>query len=185
MPKNRATSSRRAFVKALPLHAAGLAALPALSLPPPAFDPSWFSEAWERSKAFTLAFAEAMPENRFIYRPRAEVRTYTEQLLHVAGSNVFFAGLVTDAPAPALDLDPAGKTKADVIATLSQAFDYAATAIEALDAEQAEDTRQVAGQTLTKWQVLMLMRDHVTHHRGQMVMYLRLNGQEPPQYVGF
>jgi uncharacterized damage-inducible protein DinB len=24
--------------------------------------------------------------------------------------------------------------------------------------------------------------DHITHHRGQIVVYLRLNGIKPPQY---
>lgn len=33
--------------------------------------------------------------------------------------------------------------------------------------------------------VLMLMRDHITHHRAEMVVYLRLMGYKPPQYVPF
>jgi uncharacterized damage-inducible protein DinB len=30
-----------------------------------------------------------------------------------------------------------------------------------------------------------LMHDHHTHHRGQIIVYLRLNGLKPPKYVGW
>nr|NIM13383.1 DinB family protein [Candidatus Aminicenantes bacterium]NIM80034.1 DinB family protein [Candidatus Aminicenantes bacterium]NIO82289.1 DinB family protein [Candidatus Aminicenantes bacterium]NIQ68157.1 DinB family protein [Candidatus Aminicenantes bacterium] len=38
---------------------------------------------------------------------------------------------------------------------------------------------------LSKSQTFMTIRDHVAHHRGQMVIYLRLKGIKPPQYVGW
>lgn len=34
-------------------------------------------------------------------------------------------------------------------------------------------------------QVLDTARDHLAHHRGQAIVYLRLKGVEPPLYVGF
>ncbi|MEM6517680.1 MAG: DinB family protein, partial [Bacteroidota bacterium] len=27
--------------------------------------------------------------------------------------------------------------------------------------------------------------DHVTHHRGQATIYLRMNGIKPPDYIGW
>ena len=36
-----------------------------------------------------------------------------------------------------------------------------------------------------KLQILNLLQDHVTHHRGQLVVYLNLNEIIPPKYVGW
>jgi uncharacterized damage-inducible protein DinB len=30
-----------------------------------------------------------------------------------------------------------------------------------------------------------MIADHITHHRGQMLVYMRLNGLKPPRYVLF
>jgi uncharacterized damage-inducible protein DinB len=34
-------------------------------------------------------------------------------------------------------------------------------------------------------QILILMHDHQSHHVGQLIVYLRLNGIKPPAYVGW
>lgn len=33
-----------------------------------------------------------------------------------------------------------------------------------------------------KWKTLLFCEEHIAHHRGQIVVYLRLNGIIPPQY---
>jgi uncharacterized damage-inducible protein DinB len=37
----------------------------------------------------------------------------------------------------------------------------------------------------TKLQILNLMQDHVTHRRGQLIVYLNLNDIQPPKYTGW
>jgi uncharacterized damage-inducible protein DinB len=37
----------------------------------------------------------------------------------------------------------------------------------------------------TKLQILNIIQDHVTHHRGQLIVYLNLKGIKPPEYVGW
>ena len=37
----------------------------------------------------------------------------------------------------------------------------------------------------SKLQILSLLQDHVTHHRGQLIVYLNLNEIEPPRYSGW
>nr|WP_262481137.1 DinB family protein [Algibacter pectinivorans] len=39
------------------------------------------------------------------------------------------------------------------------------------------------GADRTKRQILLLLADHITHHRGQMLVYMRLKGIKPPRYV--
>lgn len=38
---------------------------------------------------------------------------------------------------------------------------------------------------MSKLQFINLLNDHQTHHRGQMMVYLRLNGIQPPEYMGW
>ena len=42
----------------------------------------------------------------------------------------------------------------------------------------------VAGK-MSRRRIMLLLTDHVTHHRGQLVVYLRLKGVEPPAYRGW
>jgi uncharacterized damage-inducible protein DinB len=38
---------------------------------------------------------------------------------------------------------------------------------------------------ITRRQILILMHDHQTHHLGQLIVYLRLKGIKPPDYIGW
>ncbi|WP_374662973.1 DinB family protein [Parasegetibacter sp. NRK P23] len=38
---------------------------------------------------------------------------------------------------------------------------------------------------MSKLQIINLLSDHQTHHRGQLLVYLRLCGLTPPKYVGW
>jgi len=47
-----------------------------------------------------------------------------------------------------------------------------------------EDIRMWCGNS-SKLRLLNLMDNHLAHHRGQLVVYLRLNGIKPPSYAGW
>ena len=44
---------------------------------------------WQQQKAMMMAIAEAMPEETYGFKPTEAQRTYAEQILHIAGANVF------------------------------------------------------------------------------------------------
>jgi uncharacterized damage-inducible protein DinB len=68
---------------------------------------------------------------------------------------------------------------------LDDAFEYAQKTIADLtEAELNEKVDFFAGQ-MTRRRILLLLTDHVTHHRGQLVVYLRLNNIKPPRYRGW
>ncbi|MDT8346268.1 MAG: DinB family protein, partial [Flavobacteriaceae bacterium] len=50
--------------------------------------------------------------------------------------------------------------------------------------ELSEKVNFFAGEK-TKIQILNLLHDHVTHHRGQLVVYLNLKEIKPPRYTGW
>jgi len=70
-----------------------------------------------------------------------------------------------------------------MIAKVSETFDHTIDFISNFDPNRLEERQDYFGADRTKMQILILLADHVTHHRGQMLVYLRLNGLKPPRYV--
>ena len=83
------------------------------------------------------------------------------------------------------DVDHPSEKKEDVIKLLEASFDHAAQAISKFSASDLDDVVEFFAGPMTKRRVFFLMTDHVTHHRGQLVVYLRLNDIVPPKYRGW
>ncbi|MFP4093910.1 MAG: DinB family protein [Cyclobacteriaceae bacterium] len=146
-----------------------------------------FYPVWQRAGAYMLETAEAMPEELYSYQPSEDIFTFAEQLMHVAANLHFLnASYVSETELPEIDTDAEGKSKEEIIAILRDAIHEVDLSYQALTASEDEAEVNLFNRTPTnKRRVLMLMRDHMTHHRGQLVIYLRLNGIEPPRYVGW
>lgn len=76
-------------------------------------------------------------------------------------------------------------TKAELADYIAKSYDYGTKTMKALTYEQAAEKLDVFGNNVTRRQVMALLMDHCTHHRGSSVAYLRINGVEPPAFVGF
>ena len=72
-----------------------------------------------------------------------------------------------------------------MIATINKTFDETIKLIKQFDTTQFDDELDYFGLNRTKRQIFLLLADHITHHRGQMLVYMRLNGLVPPRYVLF
>lgn len=145
-----------------------------------------FIPTWERAMEYTIKMAELMPEKDFHFKPTKEVMSYAEQIVHIAGVNLFFVTRLTDKEPPK-DRPKAEKMKkAEIIALLKKSFEAGKKAVANLPEKEAMKKIKVFGELhLTKMEVILLMRDHTTHHRGQMVVYLRLKGIKPADYKGW
>ena len=72
-----------------------------------------------------------------------------------------------------------------MIVLIDKTFDEAIKLISEFEIKQLDDRLDYFGLSRTKRQILLLLADHITHHRGQMLVYLRLNKLVPPRYVLF
>ena len=145
-----------------------------------------FLPTWQRAKAYSLEFAEAMPEEHYNFKPTPEISSFGEQIVHAAGAAFFFASKIKGEENPMKEFKAEGKSKAEIKDFLTRSFDYAESALAGLSDEEAAKKIPLFGElTLTKAETFLTLRDHITHHRGQMVIYLRLKGIKPPQYVGW
>jgi len=147
-----------------------------------------FLDEVRQSRAYTLECTQAMPEERFGFRPVPDTRTFGQQMVHLAES---FPGLyellIEGKTAPTHTFSEAGKeqvgSKDDVVRRLNEGFGYVERAALRLKVKSLEDVIVgVGGREMTKRRALRFLLDHTTHHRGQAVIYLRMCGVRPPQY---
>lgn len=150
-----------------------------------------FSKSWKRSKTYLLEISEAMPAKDYNFRPVPEIRTFAEQILHLSSSIYDFSALIKGEKNPVLQtvFDAKGKSKSQIVEILNQALNYATSAIEDVTEQGSRQTIQWGGRLYENstempiFGVIRVLHDHTTHHRGQLVVYLRLKGIEPPTYV--
>ena len=85
-----------------------------------------------------------------------------------------------------MDFDPSAKpqTKAEMKEFINNAYDYGKKTIASLsEAQLSEKIDSFAGK-ITRRQMVGLLDDHTTHHRGAAIAYIRAQGIDPPGYRG-
>lgn len=150
-----------------------------------------YLRVWERHKVYTLQLIEAMPEDKFEYKPTEEIRSFGELVMHIATTNQGFAGLTVEEVGQTLTLDQQnmeGKSKQELVDIVSRSFDIVTEAAQKISAKELKESvpwvSPLNSQTSrTKREVFHIIREHVAHTRGAMTIYLRLNNVIPPDYI--
>jgi uncharacterized damage-inducible protein DinB len=138
---------------------------------------------------FTPA-AEAMPEDKYGFAPTSGqfkgVRTFGEQIKHVAAVNYELAAALLQEKPPADIGEEAGPasitSKADILQYLKDSFAYVHKAIATVNENNLVDSvKSPFGEgTLTRLTLATSVVAHGFDHYGQMAVYLRMNGIVPP-----
>lgn len=143
-------------------------------------------EMWSDVRRLTRAVAEAMPAAGYGFRPVPEAMSFAEQLLHVLASEQ----TLVDALATGRwqwDRRPLGDapaTREALLARLAEQFDATAAFLRSLPEGAWREPRPVPwGEPETVAELVHQWIVHEVHHRGQLVVYLRLNGIQPPPYA--
>lgn len=144
-----------------------------------------FQQKWANAKDYTLELARAMPEEYYDFKPTEEQMTFKRQLLHTTSNIVWLTSDYLHGEKLEADLKSDAYSKAEVIDLLEQAFDNAAAAVKAFPVEELTTKVKFFAGPMSKRQIMVLLNDHVVHHRGQMIVYARLKGVEPPRFRGW
>jgi len=182
----RTTITRRKFVGSAALGAGVMALAPsapifaAQSMPPAVT----LKKVWKESKEYMLEFAQAMPEDKYGFKPTEEVYSFAGQLLHLAGANYWFFSTLKGVKPPISEdaFEAEGKSGAEVKKLVEDSFAYGDEVVDGMDDTSAAAEVTMGKNKLAAWKLVLFCADHITHHRGQAVVYLRLNGIKPPQY---
>jgi DinB family protein len=142
--------------------------------------------------------AEAMPEDKFDFSPEKlnlpgsdykGVRTFGEQLKHIAASNYLIWSPITGEKPPDTVNDGKGpdnmKSKADIIKFLKDSFAFGHKAVATLkDSNLVQPIIRNNRPPTTRLFLATFAPAHAFDHYGQMVEYLRMNGIVPPASRG-
>ena len=147
-----------------------------------------YLERLEKSKEYLILVAETMPEDKYDFKATPESMSFAENLMHIGWamdwhSESLMGGREARDWNTDIELKVDKKSKKEMIATIDKTFDKTIEFISNFDINRLEERLDYFGADRTKRQVLLLLADHITHHRGQMLVYMRLNGLKPPRYV--
>ena len=138
------------------------------------------------SKNYTLKVADLMPADRYNYRPAKEEMSFGQQLLHLCSNLGWLSASYLSAGVnPVSGTDNKIQGKDSIRSVIAETYDFAISALSSFPTEQLADTVKFFAGPMNKLQVINLLSDHQTHHRGQLLVYLRLCGITPPEYIGW
>ncbi|REG91957.1 DinB family protein [Algoriphagus antarcticus] len=144
-----------------------------------------FLSKWQNSKQFTLEVLDKMPDSGMDYKTDPAAMSFKEQIHHIGNAMVGISQGFLKGGDPGFTIDIATASKADLAAYVGKSYDYATATMKALSDADAGESLEVFGNNVTRRQVMALLMDHSTHHRGAAIAYLRTEGVEPPAFVGF
>jgi hypothetical protein len=136
-----------------------------------------------------MSLARAMPEDRYDFRPTGgafgDVRTFGEQVRHVATMIFMTAALVLEERSPvgpgAGDNGPDDvRGKEAIVQYLERAITYARRAMSSLTEANHLDPLETFFGSQPRIEVAAGVLYHSYNHYGQMVVYARMNGVVPP-----
>ena len=138
---------------------------------------------WGHVSRQLVALAEAIPAEKFAWRPAAGVRSISEVFMHIAIAN-FYLLSVTGPKMPAeLTSDKVESSvteKAEVIRWLKRSLDAVKSAHAGVTPAELERKVKIAKREATVDGMYLRIIVHANEHMGQLVAYARMNGIVPP-----
>lgn len=126
--------------------------------------------------------ADAVPADKYSWRPGEGVRSVSEVYVHIIGSNYFFMTFV--GVKPPMKMDPAMEknvtNKAEIAKMFKPSFDHVRNTILNLSDDDLEKTTEMFGNTVTYRNALVTELTHLHEHLGQSIAYARVNNIVPP-----
>jgi hypothetical protein len=136
--------------------------------------------AMTRANKNMVAGAEAMPADKYGYKPMPEMMSFGHLMVHIAETNTTLCSKLSGTPAPDGKLDEAdGKDK--LVAGLKASFDYCSTALANLDdSKLGEQIAIFGGRMVPRAAAWLILSGSWADHYSTEAVYLRLNGILPP-----
>ena len=135
-----------------------------------------------------LQLAEAIPSEKYSWRPAPGVRSIGEVFMHVASEYYAWSPRSFGAtPSPVITMTPEGfqkfeasATKENVLKHLKEGYAYGRQAVEGVDPATLMATRKFFGRDASTIDVALGMSGDLHEHLGQLIAYARVNGIKPP-----
>lgn len=141
---------------------------------------------WERAKAYTAEYLDAANDDVIPFKPTPDVRSFGQQMLHIAEGNYGFAATAGAKKSPiefgALERASGDYTSIeDLKKVVMESYDFMIEALKDLPESRFDEPVKFFNRfEMTREVAFQKAFEHQTHHRGQTTVYLRLKGITPP-----
>lgn len=136
----------------------------------------WYDDAANKM----MQLAEAIPAEKYSWRPMEGVRSVGEVIGHVTGGNYFLMGMTGARPStPPASVDQM-TAKADLIRAMQQSVEFVRASLRGMSTADLDAPATVFGRETTKREACVLLVVHSHEHLGQLIAYARSNGVTPP-----
>ena len=127
-----------------------------------------------------VAAAEAMPAEKYGYKPSPEMNSYGHLIMHIAEANHTFCSKISGKAAPDTKMaETDGKDK--LVAALKESFAFCTSAMAGVDdSKLGEQFIFFGGRPISRGGALVALAGSWTDHYATQAIYLRLNGILPP-----
>ena len=157
------------------------------------FTQSQMIAEWQRAKLYTKSYLDAMPEDDYGFKPTPEIRSFAQQMLHIADANYVLATVASGKPNPIgetlathnLNEKTVSPTKEATIKAVMDSYDWVISTLQNMTPDQMQEMTKFGKHELTRSGLFGKAFEHQTHQRGQTTIYLRLKGVTPPAEVLF
>jgi len=129
----------------------------------------------------TLAAIDAMPGDKFGYKPTPDQMTFGHLVVHIIGFNNGLCAKAADVPAPKVDELKDTDPKDKLAAAAKASFDFCTDALGKMsDAKLGDDIELFGGNHSPRAMAALILASGWSDHYAAAAMYLRLNGITPP-----
>lgn len=139
---------------------------------------------WQRARAYTLEYLDAMPKDKYGFKAQDSIRSFAQQMLHLAQDIVIMVSLGTGKEriwqGQILEQRPSAQSADSVRYFVKVGYDFGIDGIKNIDASKFEEKVKNRNFEETRFAWLLKAFEHQTHHRGQTTIYIRLLGIRPP-----
>ena len=135
----------------------------------------------QRSQNNTVGALEAMPADKFSYKPTPDQMPFAHLAVHIAESNNFLCAKVADVPAPKADEPKESDSKDQLVAAVKASYSFCSDALSKMDDSKLGDSVELfGGRQFPRAMAALGLASGWADHYGAAAMYLRLNGILPP-----
>lgn len=127
--------------------------------------------------------AEAIPADKYNWRPAEGVRSIGEVYAHITAANYGIARAFGTQPPAGIDpkaIMAAAGDKAKTVQAMKDSFAHFRQAILALSDADSDKPMKMFGQQTTQRGAFVMVTGHTGEHLGQSIAYARMNGIVPP-----
>ena len=140
---------------------------------------------WKNSEQYLVDIINKIPEDKINFKPADEGKSFHDICLHMVSNMVWLSTDYLNGGEFKSEYKNRDLTKEQLIDIVQKAFAFSTNAIEKFPIEELYKEKDFFSGPMNTMQILRLMNDHLSHHRGQLTVHLRINNLPIPRYVGW